>query len=127
MRIINSKHAAQPLGHYAQAVVTGNLVFLSGILPVQRDGTIDSTMSFAEQTRLVMSNALEILREANCEFKNVVKSNIYLVGIENWSEFNEAYLQAFGEHKAARAVVPVTTLHHDFLVEIDMIAELPES
>ncbi len=121
---INTLLAAQPLGHYSQAQIVDSLVYVSGILPVTPDGTIDASLGFADQTEIVLQNAKAILKEAGSSLNHVIKSTIYVVDVSNWGAFDTVYSRHFGAHKPARAVVPVVNLHHGFLVEVDMFAKV---
>ena len=121
---INTPLAAQPLGHYSQAQTVNGLVYLSGILPVQIDGTVNSELDFTAQSELVLQNATAILKEAESDLDHVVKSTIYIVDIKKWCVFDKVYARHFGDHKPARAVAPVVNLHHNFKIEIEMIAQV---
>lgn len=124
MQVIHTSQAAPPAGHYSQAVISGDLVFLSGILPTEIDGTINSSEPFHVQAERVLHHAAAILNEAGTNFSNVVKVTVYVTDIGDWPVFNEIYAAVFGTHTPARTVVPVSALHHDFGVEIDLIASL---
>ncbi len=121
MDLIHTPDAAAPGGHYSQAVKCGDIVYVSGILPIDVDGqtTIDS---FEEQARCVFRNAEAILQAAGADFTFVTKSTVYITDIGNWEEFNGIYAEAFGEHKPARVVVPVPVLHHGCGVELELVA-----
>ena len=60
--------------------------------------------------------------EAGASPADVVKLTAYVVGASNWPRFNEAFAEAFGDHRPARSVVPVPELHHGYLIEIDGVA-----
>ncbi|HWL27412.1 MAG TPA: RidA family protein [Burkholderiaceae bacterium] len=109
--------AKPPAGHYSQAVVSNGLVFLSGVLPAN-PGAGD----FADEVRQAMASCVEVLGQAHCVLDDVVQCTAYIVGVENWPEFNRIYKEAFGQHKPARTVVPVPELHHGSLVELQMVA-----
>jgi 2-iminobutanoate/2-iminopropanoate deaminase len=122
MEFIQSPELPAPAGHYSQAVVTrGGLVFVSGVLPA-RDL---AQPSFEAQCASVFEQCAQILRAAGCALDDVVQCTAYLAGVEHWPAFNTAYAQAFGEHRPARAVVPVPALHYGFLVEVQLVAERP--
>ena len=122
MEFVQAPGLPAPAGHYSQAVVTrGGLVFVSGVLPA-RDLT---DLSFAAQCDSVFGQCEQILRAAGCGLQDVVQCTAYLAGVEHWPAFNAAYAGVFGEHRPARAVVPVPALHHDFLVEVQLVAERP--
>jgi reactive intermediate/imine deaminase len=121
MEFIQSGELPAPAGHYSQAVAAGGLVFLSGILPAR--ATVAADASFEAQCDSVFAQCEQVLRAAGCGFGDVVQCTAYLAGVEHWPAFNGVYARVFGAHKPARAVVPVPALHHDFLVEIQLVAE----
>ena len=127
LRSVSTDQAPRPGGHYSQAVVAGNLIFVSGQLPITTNGTIASNSTFGEQVRLALSNVLAIIQAAGSDRNALVRVTAYIVGISNWAEFNRVYGEVVGPSKPARTVVPVPELHHGCLVEIDAIAmrELP--
>lgn len=106
-----------PVGHYSQAVSSNGLVFLSGILPA-KPGAGD----FAGEVVQALDSCKEVLAQAQCTLDDVVQCTAYIVGVENWPEFNRVYKEVFGAHKPARTVVPVPELHHGCLVEIQIVA-----
>ena len=123
MEFIQAPGLPAPAGHYSQAVVTrGGLVFVSGVLP-KRDL---ADLSFTAQCDSVFGQCEQILRAAGCGLQDVVQCTAYLAGVEHWPAFNATYAGVFGEHRPARAVVPVPALHHDFLVEVQLVAERPD-
>jgi 2-iminobutanoate/2-iminopropanoate deaminase len=111
-----------PGGHYSHAVAAGGFVFVSGQLPIPPDGGKDPTLSIREQTRIALANVEHALQAAGAARTDVVKVTAYLTTEDHWAPFNEVYAQFFGEHRPARAVVPVRPLHYGFLVEIDAVA-----
>ena len=123
MEFIQSKELPSPAGHYSQAVAAGGLVFLSGILPARDSVPVDAL--FEAQCRSVFGQCEKVLRAAGCGFQDVVQCTAYLADVEYWPAFNNLYAGVFGEHKPARAVVPVPALHHGFLVEVQLVARRP--
>ena len=122
MEFIQSPELPQPAGHYSQAVVTrGGLVFVSGVLPAREL----ADLSFDAQCASVFAQCEKILRAAGCAMDDVVQCAAYLAGVEHWPAFNTAYAGVFGDHRPARAVVPVPALHYGFLVEVQLVAERP--
>jgi reactive intermediate/imine deaminase len=119
---ILTPNAPKPAGHYSQAVCHGDLVFVSGQLPVTLDGKIISEASFEEQARLALSNLLAIVKAAGSSPERVLKVTVFLAGVEYWPKFNALYAEAFGDARPARSVVPVPALHYGCLVEIEAIA-----
>ncbi len=121
MKMILSPHTPAPAGHYSHAVESGNLIFVSGVLPGKAGpGEIES---FERQVRACFNHCENILKTSQCTLKNVVQCTAYIVGVENWPEFNSIYAEIFGDHKPARAVVPVPELHYGFKVEIQLVVE----
>lgn len=119
---ILTDRAPKPAGHYAQAVVTGAHVFVSGQLPVRPDGLPLDDDGFEAQARQAIQNMLEILRAAGSSPQQLVKVTAYIVGIANWPRFNAVYASMLPDACPARSVVPVPELHYGYLVEIDAIA-----
>jgi reactive intermediate/imine deaminase len=124
MELIQSLALPAPAGHYSQAVVAGGLVFVSGVLPALAE--VDPASAFEDQCASVFDQCEKVLRAAGCGFPDVVQCTAYIAGVEHWPAFNAAYARVFGAHKPARAVVPVPALHHGFLVEVQLVAELPK-
>jgi 2-iminobutanoate/2-iminopropanoate deaminase len=122
MKFISTRNAPTPAGHYSQAVVQGDLVFVSGQLPIDPVSGEKKTGPIEEQTEQTLQNLAEILEAANSGIDQVLKVTIYLSNIELWNRVNAVYAKFFGEHKPARAVVPTRELHYGFQIEIEAIA-----
>jgi reactive intermediate/imine deaminase len=120
MQFISTIDAPTPGGHYSQAVEAGGFVFVSGMLP--GPPAPGETDGFERQARATLAHCRHTLAAAGCALTDVVQCTAYLVGIEHWPQFNTLYAEVFGAHRPARAVVPVPVLHHDFLIEIQMVA-----
>lgn len=121
MKLINIPGAPLPAGHCAQAVEAGDFVFVSGMLP-STDPEDAKRHDFEAQSRMALARCRQVLAAANCRLDQVAQSTVYVVGMEHWAAFNRVYREVFGEHKPARAVVPVSELHYGFLVEVTMTA-----
>ena len=119
---ILTDRAPKPAGHYAQAVVSGAQVFVSGQLPIRPDGSPLGNDGFEAQARQAIQNMLEILRAAGSSPQQLLKVTAYIVGIANWPRFNAVYASMLPDACPARSVVPVPELHYGYLVEIDAIA-----
>ncbi len=123
LRLFRQNHAGvTPAGHYSHAVAAGGFVFVSGQLPIPPDGSKDPSLPFAQQVRITLQNVERALAAAGAALRDVVKVTVYLTTEEHWAEFNAVYAELFGEHRPARAVVPVGPLHYGFLVEIEAVA-----
>lgn len=122
MKLIATPDAATPAGHYSQAVVHGDTVYVSGLLAVE-PGTGEKKLgSVEEQAHQILDNLEAILKAAGSGLGQVVKVNVYITDIGLWSRFNAVYAGRMGAHKPARVVVPTPTLHHGFAIELDCIA-----
>jgi len=124
MEFIHTPDAPDPGGHYSQAVVHGDLVFVAGMLPV-RPGTGEKVLgSVEEQTEQVLKNIAAVVKASGSSVDRIVKTTVYVSDIALWGRINQVYADFFGDHRPARAVVPTRELHFGFLVEIDAIAAL---
>jgi reactive intermediate/imine deaminase len=119
---ITTPNAPKPAGHYSQAFRYDDLIFVSGQLPVSLEGKALADRSFEEQVRVALDNVLAIVKAAGSGPDRVLKVTAFIVGVENWPAFNRIYAELFGEARPARSVVPVPSLHHGCLVEIEAIA-----
>ena len=122
--IINTMEAPAPIGPYNQAVKTGDLLFISGQIALVPGTEVLLTGSIAEETQQVMENLKAILKSENADFKNVIKTTIFLSGMEHFSTVNEIYSQYFSSDYPARETVAVKGLPRNVKVEISMIASI---
>lgn len=122
---VSTPKAPRAIGPYSQAVVAGDFVFLSGQIPLNPETTSIVPGGISEQTVQVMKNIEAILESAGLGFRNVVKTEIYLKSMDDFSSVNEVYGSFFSEGiKPARVTVEVARLPRDVLVEISCIAYL---
>ncbi len=119
--IIKSEKAPEAVGPYSQAVRAGNLLFISGQLPLTPDGKIIEG-GIEEQTRQAISNLEAVLDAAGLTLNELVKVTVYLKSIENFAEFNRVYGGYFGEDPPARACVEAANLPKGVDVEVVAIA-----
>ncbi|HWO00721.1 MAG TPA: Rid family detoxifying hydrolase [Blastocatellia bacterium] len=122
IRTVLSPDAPAPGGHYSQAVVYNGLVFVAGQLAIDPKTGDRLTGSIEEQTEQCLKNTAAILEAAGSSLSRVLKMTIYISDIELWGPVNSVYSQVMGEHRPARAVVPVKDLHYGFKIEIESIA-----
>ena len=125
MKPISTPNAPQPAGHYSQAIVCGGLVYVAGQLGSDPTAPGDAPGTAGTQTRQALTNVAAILEEAGSSMGHVLQMTVYVTDIALWSEVNEAYASVLGDHRPARAIVPVGPLHGDYLVEIQATAALP--
>ena len=124
MKMISTSNAPKPAGHYSQAIVHNNLVYVSGQLPIDPESGEKRIGSIEEQTEQALKNLSEILKAAGSSLNQVIKTTVYISDIELWNRVNAVYARFFGEHRPARAVVPTRNLHFGFQIEIEAIAAL---
>jgi 2-iminobutanoate/2-iminopropanoate deaminase len=122
IRTANPATMAAPGGHYSHAVAGGGLVFVSGQLPIARDGSKLDEAPFAEQARQVLDNVAQALAGAGSSVEKLLQVRVYVTDIASWPEFNTIYAQWAGTARPARAVVPVPQLHHGFKIEVEAMA-----
>ena len=119
--VISSDKAPSALGPYVQARVSGNLIFVSGQLGMELDGTLPP--SFAAQAHNACRNVRAILEEGGSSLANVLKTTVFLSDIANFAELNAIYAEYFSAPCPARSCFEVARLPKDALVEIEAIAE----
>lgn len=122
MKKISTDKAPAAIGPYSQAVVTGNLVFTSGQIPLNPETGVLEGDNITEQTHRVCKNLEAVLTAAGTTLTSAVKTVCFLSDIADFAAFNEVYAQYFTE-KPARSCVAVKDLPKGALVEIEVIAE----
>lgn len=85
------------------------------------------TGDIGEQTELALRNVEAVLQAAGSDLKRVLQMTIYVSDMELWGAVNAKYAEVMGEHRPARAIVPVKDLHFDTKIEIQAIACVPEA
>ena len=115
---INSKNAPEAIGPYSQAIRKGNIVFLSGQIPLDPN-TMQLVEGIEAQINQVFENLSEVIRAADASFDDVAKLNIYLTDLSNFGLVNEIMKNYFTEPFPARAAIGVASLPKDSLVEAD--------
>ena len=123
MKLIKTNKAPSAIGPYSQAVVANGMVFTSGQIALKADGD-DAILSqdVIAQSKQVLQNLDEVLKESGSSMSKVVKTTIFLASMDDFAVVNGIYEEAFGTHKPARATVAVKTLPKNALVEIDAVA-----
>ena len=122
MEKIKLPNAPEPVGHYSSAVVHNGLIFVSGQLPTNHTTGEVETGAIEAQMELALQNVEAILKEAKSDLNHVLQMTIYISDLEDWGAVNEVYKRVLGEHKPARAIVPVKDLHFGTKIEIQAIA-----
>ena len=120
--IINTNNAPAPIGPYNQAVLAGNLLFISGQVALKPGTGELANADIIEETHQVMQNLKAVLTEAEMDFSNVVKTTIFLSDMDLFGQVNEIYGKYFSGDFPARETVAVKGLPKNVNVEISMIA-----
>ncbi len=124
LKIIFTENAPAAVGPYSQAVKAGNLLFVSGQIPINPATGELVTGSIEDETRQCLENAKAILEEAGTNFNKVIKATVFIKDMDQFGRINEVYGEYFIEHKPARACVEVARLPKDVNVEIEMIVAI---
>lgn len=123
-RIVKSNHAPEPIGPYSQAVLTGEMLFVSGQIAIDQTTGALITNSIEAETEQVLKNIGYILEEAGMNYTHVVKCSIFLTDMAMFPRVNAVYGKFFAEIPPARETVQVSRLPKDVSVEISCIAVL---
>lgn len=121
--IVTSK-APGAIGPYSQGVKSGNLLFVSGQLPIDVETSAFAGDDITSQTKQSLKNVQAVLEEAGATMDNVLKATVFLKDMNDFAGMNAVYNEFFNEPYPARAAVEVARLPKDALVEIEVIASL---
>ncbi len=124
MKIVSTDKAPSAIGPYAQAVISGKLVYCSGQLPVDPVSGEIVGGGIVEQTRQVFANLAAVLGAADSGLLRIVKTSVFLSDMNDFVAMNGEYAAQMGDHTPARATVEVSRLPKDVGVEIECIAEV---
>lgn len=123
MDFISTADAPAPAGHYSQGVVHGDLVYVAGQLPLDpASGELVGPDDIATQAERTLRNVEAILVAAGSGLNRVCSMTIYITDRALWPQVNAVYAKVLGNHKPARAVIPVPDLRPGCLIEIQAIA-----
>ena len=120
--IIFTEKAPAPIGPYSQAVQTGNMLFISGQIPIDPETNELISGSIKDEAEQVMQNLSALLLKAGFSFENVVKTTIFLSEMNHFGDFNQVYGSYFKSDYPARETVAVLGLPKNVNVEISLIA-----
>jgi len=117
---------AEPISHYTDAVRAGDLVFVSGIVAMDREGQLVGGADVVAQARQVFQNMREVLAAAGCGFEDVVRVTIYLTDVDDRPSINPVRQEVFGEARPASTLVEVSRLAvPGAKIEVEAVAVLP--
>lgn len=123
MKYVATDKAAAAIGPYSQGVISGEIFYSSGQIPLKADGEL-AQGGIAEQTHQVFANLQAVLDEAGSSLAQVIKTTVFIKDMNDFAELNSIYASYFGDHKPARSTVEVARLPKDVKVEIEVIAKV---
>lgn len=124
MNQISTKQAPAAIGPYSQAIRTGNLIFVSGQLPIDPATGEPAGDDIKTLTRQSLTNISNILKEAGTDMSHVVKTTVFLADMADFAAMNEVYATFFTAPFPARSAVAIKTLPKNAKVEIECVAEI---
>lgn len=122
-KVINATNAPKVIGCYSQAVEDGGFIFTTGIVPVDPVTGEIFNGDVRVQTELILTNLENLLKQAGCSLKNVVKTTVYMTDLTQFAEMNAVYSTFFKTNPPARTTVQVAGLAKGSAVEIEAIAK----
>ena len=123
-QLISAEGTPKAIGPYSPAVKVGNMLFLSGSIPLDPVSGQLVEGGIKEQTTRVMENIKALLAAAGADFSNVARTTVFMVDLGEFASMNEIYASYFSAPYPARSTVQVVKLPRDVRVEIDVIAVL---
>lgn len=122
MKNIQPPDQPLPKGHYSPGIEHNGLIFVSGQLPMTLDTREPFTGDIGEQTELALRNVEAVLKTAGSALNRVLQMTIYVSDMGLWEAVNNTYSRIMGDHRPARAIVPVKELHFGTKIEIQATA-----
>jgi 2-iminobutanoate/2-iminopropanoate deaminase len=121
--VISTSDAPSAIGPYSQAIRVGDLLFVSGQIPIDpATGKLIDQTDIKAQTHRVLENLTAILRAAGASIDNVVRTTVFLRNMSDFADMNSVYAEYFRTAPPARSTVEAARLPRDVSVEIDCIA-----
>jgi len=125
-RAVSTEAAPGAIGPYSQGIVCGNLLFISGQLPIDPASGELVAGSIEEKTRQVISNVRAIAEAAGAGLEDVVKTTVFLKDMQDFGAVNTVYAEFFTAAPPARAAIQVAALPKDADIEIEAVVQLPD-
>jgi 2-iminobutanoate/2-iminopropanoate deaminase len=123
MQAISTPAAPKPSGHYAQAIVHGGVIYVAGMLSIDpATGAVVAPGEAGAQTAQALRNIAAVLEAAGSGLDQLLSATIFTTAQSQWAEVNAAFARLLGEHRPARAIVPVKELKPGCVVEIQVVA-----
>lgn len=124
MKAISTSKAPAAIGPYSQAIRTGNLIFVSGQLPIDPATGNFPEGGIKELTHQSLTNLKSILEAEGTDMAHVVKTTVFLADMGDFADMNEVYAQFFQAPYPARSAVAIKTLPKNARVEVEAVAEV---
>ena len=121
-QVITSNGAPAAIGPYSQAIRVGDMLFTSGVIPVD-PATGNIPEGSAAQAQQAFTNLTNLIQDAGGSMENVIKTTVFIKEMDDFGVINEVYAKFFPEPFPARSCVAVKTLPKGVLVEVEVIAE----
>ena len=122
MRAVSTKRAPEAIGPYSQAVIVGDIIFTSGVIPIVPESGIIAGASVEEQAKQVLTNLKNLLEDAGSSMNKVIKTTVFLSDMGDFKRVNDVYATFFTEMLPARSCVEVARLPRDVKLEIEAVA-----
>ncbi|WOO38875.1 RidA family protein [Anaerocolumna sp. AGMB13020] len=123
-KIVSTTNAPAAIGPYSQAVIINNMVYTSGVIPINpEDGTIVEG-DIKKQAERVLKSLSALLKDSGSDLTKVVKTTVFIKNMEDFPTINEVYASYFTENYPARSCVEVARLPKDVLIEVEAVAYL---
>jgi 2-iminobutanoate/2-iminopropanoate deaminase len=126
MQFHHTDEAPAAIGPYSQSVSLDGWLYTSGQIAIDPVSGEIVEGDFATQSHRVLDNLRAVLATVGCDFSHVVKATVYVTDLGNFPLLNDLYGEAMGDHRPARSTVEVSALPKGALVEIDLVARIPE-
>ena len=120
--IISTPKAPAAIGPYSQAIVVGDMIFTSGVIPIVPETGEIVTGDIKAQAKQAIGNLIALLEESGANAESVVKTTVFIKDMNDFADINEIYASFFTKNYPARSCVEVARLPKDVLIEIEAVA-----
>jgi len=120
------RNSPPPLAPYSPGIRAGNVVYVSGVLALDKDGKTVGEGDAARQTRQVLENIKDVIEAAGCTMRDVVFNAIFLKDMSHYAAMNSVYREYFPDEPPARYCIRADLVKPEFLVEIASTAHVPQ-
>ena len=121
--VVSTKNAPSAIGPYSQAIRAGDLLFVSGQIPIDPStGKLIEEVTIQAQTRRVMENLIAIVNASGGLAENIIRTTVFLRNIDDFADMNAIYGEYFKTEPPARSTIQAARLPRDVAIEIDCIA-----